>query len=184
MLKEEKDKNTRMLSKKQKIMLTILFFVVVLAVILRAFIFGTYLIPSESMENTLLINDLVIGDKIAYKSVQPQQGDIVIYSTDITYIKRVIATPGQTIDLRNGKVYIDEELLDEPYVKGETFPLKVGNMDRITYPYTIPSGMLFVMGDNRENSLDSRYVGPINVNDVEAKPIFIFFPFDRIQVLQ
>lgn len=167
------------LSKGKIISLIILISLVVVAVLSRSFIFGTYVIPSESMEDTLLVSDNIIGNKLAYKNNVPQQGDIIIYNTDQVYIKRVIALPGQTIDIREGNVYVDGKELNEPYIKGSTFPTKIGDMNKIQYPYTIPDNKLFVMGDNRENSKDSRYIGPIDIDSIEAKPIFIIFPFNR-----
>lgn len=168
------------LSRSKIISLMILFGLVFSVILLRLFIFGTYIIPSSSMEDSFLIGDNIIGNKLSYKTKIPERGDVIIYVTDKVYIKRVIASSGQTIDIRNGNVYVDGEQLDEPYIKGQTSPVIIGNANKIEYPYTVPENKLFVMGDNRENSKDSRDTGPIDVSSIEAKPIFIFFPFDRM----
>ena len=98
-----------------------------------------------------------------------------------TLIKRVIATEGQTVDLRDGKVYVDGVALDEPYTDGlPSYPLNtVGTVD-ISYPYTIPKGDVWVMGDNRTNSSDSRYFGPIDKDTVFGKAFAIYWPIESL----
>ena len=98
-----------------------------------------------------------------------------------TLIKRVIATEGQTVDLRDGKVYVDGVALDEPYTDGlPSYPLNtVGTVD-ISYPYTIPKGDVWVMGDNRTNSSDSRYFGPIDKDTVFGKAFAIYWPVESL----
>lgn len=112
-------------------------------------------IPSSSMENTLKVDDQLIGIRIAYMFHKPERGDIVMfdYPDDESqlYIKRIIGLPGETVEIVNGKVYINgsDTPLNEPYVK-ET-PL--GSFG----PYEVPEGKYFMLGDNRNNSKDSRY---------------------------
>ena len=95
--------------------------------------------------------------------------------------ERVIATEGQTVDLRDGKVYVDGVALDEPYTDGlPSYPLNtVGTVD-ISYPYTIPKGDVWVMGDNRTNSSDSRYFGPIDKDTVFGKAFAIYWPVESL----
>lgn len=151
--------------------------VAIIIVIMRIFIFNTYAIPSSSMENTLMPGDNLIAERLTYKNSEPQNGEIVIYTTDTVYIKRLIAKSGQTVDIRNNQVFVDGQKLDEPYVKGTT---KVPQNSIIKYPYKVPDGCMFVMGDNRENSKDSRYIGPIKMDTLEARPIFRFWPLTQI----
>jgi len=102
-----------------------------------------------------------------------------------TLIKRVIATGGQTVDLVGGVVYVDGEPLDEPYTLGKAsdpLPYSLSGSE-ISYPYTVPEGSVWVMGDNRTNSLDSRYFGTIRVDDITSKAVFIFWPFSDAQTL-
>lgn len=159
---------------------------VAVAVVLRVFVIGTYQVPSGSMLDTIQIGDLLIGEKVSLHFSSPKRGDIVTFDSPreagTTLIKRVIATEGQTIDLRDGSVYVDGELLDEPYVQGkatESLSDLVGSAG-ITYPYTVPSGCIFVMGDNRTNSADSRYFGAVSTEAVTSRALFIYWPLSDI----
>jgi signal peptidase I len=164
---------------------------VLAAVLVRAFVVEPYEIPTESMVQTIQVGDRILGEKITYRFEAPQAGDIVTFidpeDNSTTLIKRVIATEGQTIDLKNGAVYIDGELQIEPYTNGlPTDPITryAANLsETITYPYTLQEGELWVMGDNRTNSLDSRYFGPISVDSVTSKAMFIFWPFNDATTL-
>lgn len=97
-----------------------------------------------------------------------------------SFVKRVIATSGQTVDLKDGKVYVDGRRLDESYAMGESKPLDAHlSSAPDSYPYTIPDGCIWVMGDNRENSADSRYFGPVEEDSVIGIVFARYFPFDR-----
>jgi signal peptidase I len=156
------------------------------AILVRAFVVEPYEIPSESMINTIQVGDRILGEKLSYRFGDPEAGDIITFldpeDNSTTLIKRVIATPGQTVDIKDGAVYVDGVKLDEPYVDGQsTYPL-----DRyssilsgpITYPYTLGEDEYWVMGDNRGNSLDSRYFGPIKRSSVTSRAMFIFWPLN------
>lgn len=156
--------------------------------LLRSFVIEPFQIPSASMEETIKTGDMVFAEKVSYQFSDPEPGDIVVFSDpqvpSRTLIKRVIATEGQTVDLRDGKVYVDGVALDEPYTQGlPSYPLRtVGNVD-ITYPYTVPKGDVWVMGDNRTNSSDSRYFGPIDKDTVFGKAFVIYWPFESMGLL-
>ncbi len=100
-------------------------------------------------------------------------------------IKRVVAVGGQTIDLRDGKLYVDGVERDEPYTLGKaTESLSdITGSAQISYPYTVPEGSVFCMGDNRTNSLDSRYFGPVSVDAVSSKGLFIYWPLSDVSLL-
>jgi signal peptidase I len=139
------------------------------------------------MDDTLEVGDRLMGEKVSYYFSEPQQGDIITFDDPLenrTLIKRVIAVGGQTIDLRDGKVYIDDKEYVELYVDGkQTYAFSddyVADGVEISYPYTVPEGYLWVMGDNRTNSSDSRYFGPISVDSVSSKAVVRYWPFDRI----
>ncbi len=162
--------------------------VVAVALFLRTFVFQSYRIPSGSMEDTIMTGDQVFAEKISYYLGEPEPGDIVTFDDpevpSRTLIKRVIATAGQTIDLEDGSVYVDGQVLDEPYTDGKpTYPLESVTGAQIVYPYTVPAGEIWVMGDNRTNSSDSRYFGSIPVSSVSAKAVFRYWPLDSIGVL-
>ncbi len=113
------------------------------------------------MEDTIEVGDLVFSEKLSYYTSEPQKGDIVTFADPLvsnrTPIKRVIATGGQTVDLQNGKVVVDGVVLDEPYTENKVSEPFEKTAVSISYPYTVPEGYLWVMGDNRTNSQDSRY---------------------------
>lgn len=154
--------------------------------LLRAFVFSPYEIPSGSMEDTIKIDDFVFAEKVSYNFRSPEAGEIITFkdplSSDRTLIKRVIATGGQTVDLVDGKVVVDGKALDEPYVKhgAKSYPLTADKSVQIEYPYTIPEGHIWVMGDNRTQSSDSRVFGAVPLSNVVGHAIFRYWPSDRI----
>jgi signal peptidase I len=157
-------------------------------------------IPSESMKNTLLIGDHLIMSRIGYDigipftSVhqtlwrKPKRQQIVIFRPVIPgetsdVIKRVIGLPGDTIDIRNGSVWVNGERLREEYAVGRTDPgepllVRSGLMGKNAFPYTVPPDCFFVMGDNRGNSLDSRFVGCIPRSNIIGTPVMIYMSID------
>jgi signal peptidase I len=151
------------------------------ALLLRTFVFGTYLVPSGSMLETIQEGDLLVGERVTLHFEGPQPGDVVTFDSpldDQTLIKRVIAVAGQSVDLRDGFVYVDGVALDEPYTLGKlSYSLSdLAGAAQITYPYTVPAGCVWVMGDNRTNSKDSRYFGAVSVDDVTSRALFIYWP--------
>ena len=161
-------------------------FVLGLAWGLRTFVFTAYQIPSGSMEKTIMTGDMVFAEKVSYYFRSPQAGDIVTFTDPQvpgrTLIKRCIATAGQTIDINgDGVLYIDGVAQSETYVNGkETLPLSNSS---ITFPYTVPSGCIWVMGDNRTNSQDSRYFGAIPVSSVTGRGALVYWPLDHLGAL-
>ena len=135
-----------------------------------------------------MTNDKVFAEKVSYVFSQPQVGQVVTFAdpqiASRTLIKRIVATAGQTINLSGGSVYIDGEKLDEPYTNGQaTEPLNTASNVHLEYPYTVPEGYVFVMGDNRTNSQDSRYFGAVPVSSIEGHAFLIYFPFDHFSTL-
>lgn len=138
------------------------------------------LVPSESMENTIMTGERLIGFRLAYLKQDPQRYDIVIfkYPDDESqlFVKRVIGLPGETVEIRNGNVYIDgsDTPLDSSFCK----EAMVGDFG----PYTVPEDSYFVMGDNRNNSLDSRYWKNtfVSRDKIVGKAVFRYWPFSKI----
>lgn len=151
----------------------------VLATGIRTFIVQPYVVPTGSMIPTIEIGDRVIANKFVYRFEQPKPGDIVVLDDPTgsvpTLIKRVIAVGGQTVDLVDGKVVVDGVPLDEPYTHG--LP---SEPQTVALPYTVPAGSVWVMGDYRTNSQDSRYFGAVPLKEVRGKAVFRFWPPDRI----
>lgn len=158
---------------------------VVLIVTLLVFFLRPVTVVGNAMEDTLKENDTIILTNFLY---EPQQGDVVVINAGSTgentaIIARVIAVGGQSISIEEDKnrVLVDGKIIDEPYVKGDTdFGIEWD------VPATIPDGYVFVLGDNREASLDSRYeqVGLVHESDIIGKVQFLVYPFDRISVVE
>lgn len=149
-----------------------------IVILVFTFVFRIVIVEGSSMFPTLEDGQRLIISHLFYT---PQQGDIVVANStglNKTIIKRVIATEGQTVDIDFEKhtVTVDGKVLDEPYINEPTFRNDGGN----TYPMVVPEDTIFVMGDNRNNSTDSRspMVGCIPVDDVLGKAVFRIFPFD------
>lgn len=144
-----------------------------------------YEIPSGSMEPTIMTNDKVLAEKFSYMFGQPKRGDIVTFDdphiNSRVLIKRIIAMDGDVVDLKNGYVYINGERQDEPYADGKSYPLDTTGADPITYPYTVPEGYMWVMGDNRENSSDSRYFGSVPKSSIISRAFVVLYPFEHFK---
>ena len=155
---------------------------------LRTFVFQPYEIPSGSMEDTIMTGDMVFSEKVSYYLHDPEPSDIVTFQDPEipgrVLIKRCIAVGGQTVDLVDGRVVVDGVVLDEPYTNGlPSEPLKTAPGVDITYPYTVPKGQLWVMGDNRTNSNDSRYFGAIDESTVTGRAALIYWPLNNFGLL-
>lgn len=159
--------------------------------LIRVFVVSPFVVPSGSMEPTILVGDQVFAQRVsAHLGDAPEIGDIVVFENPVPdssheiLVKRVVARAGQTVDLMDGQVYVDGVALSEPYVVGESFPLPVQAPGvSIDYPYVIPEGSLWMMGDNRENSSDSRYFGAVPTDNVVGTVFFRYWPFSRIGLM-
>ncbi len=149
-----------------------------LALIIRQFVFNVVKVDGASMENTLKHNDRLIVWKLGYT---PAKEDIIVLhqANHKPYIKRIIATEGQNVDIDffTGTVYVDGKEIDEPYIKELT-----ARRGDVKFPVTVPEDCVFVMGDNRNNSSDSRFsdVGMVHKSDILGKAIFRFWPLTSI----
>jgi signal peptidase I len=181
----------------------------VLAMVIRAFGVQAFKIPSSSMEDTLLIGDHILVSKFAYGMQVPrpatitvwgmsvpffetqlkpiwgsiERGDVIVFRFpgDRTkdYIKRVIGLPGDKVEVKNKKIYINKKLWEDNVgvFKGS----QGGRSDMADNfgPYTVPKENVFVMGDNRDRSFDSRFWGPVGINDIKGKAFIIYFSWDK-----
>lgn len=153
----------------------------VVALFVKTFVVTPYVVPTGSMLETIQEGDMLLGESVTLHFQDPEPGDIVTFRSPLDgeiLIKRVIATGGQVVDLRDGAVYVDGERLDEPYTGGKpSYSLSdYAGSAGIEYPYEVPEGTIWVMGDNRTDSRDSRYFGPVDVDDVTSKALFIYWP--------
>lgn len=151
---------------------------VVIALFLNNVIIANSRVPTGSMENTIMSKSRVIGSRLAYLNSDPERGDVVIFKfpddpeQKIYYVKRVIGLPGETVNVIDGKVYINDSdtPLDEPYLPEP--------MEGSYGPYTVPEGCYFMMGDNRNNSLDARFWKNqfVPKKKIMAKVLFSYYP--------
>ncbi|WP_195415504.1 signal peptidase I [Enterocloster citroniae] len=149
---------------------------VVIALFLNNVIIANSRVPTGSMENTIMSHSRVIGSRLAYINSEPERGDVVIFkfpdNREVYYVKRVIGLPGEMVNVVDGKVYINDSQtpLDEPYLPEP--------MEGSYGPYTVPEGCYFMMGDNRNNSLDARFWKNqfVPKKDIMAKVLFCYYP--------
>ncbi|MCX7832348.1 MAG: signal peptidase I [Actinobacteria bacterium] len=154
---------------------------VIVAFVIKTFVVQPFWVPTGSMIPTIMPNDRVLAFKFIYKFSDPKPGDIIVFlppnGEKKDYIKRVIAVEGQRIKIKDGLVYINGKPLREDYLSDESFDS--GTMEEIV----VPKGYVFVMGDNRPNSLDSRSFGPISKSKIIGKAFMIYWPINRIRFL-
>ncbi len=141
-----------------------------------------YQIPSQSMEPTLLPGDHVIVHQVAYQAAEPQQGDVVVYrypdENGKRFLHRVIGLPGDQIAIRDQVVYVNGEALSEPYTRHSDRSSMAGHVRDHLPPITVPLETYFLMGDNRDESLDSRFLGPISKEHLLRRVLFIYWSVD------
>jgi signal peptidase I len=152
----------------------------VIALLIKTFLFQAFFIPSESMVPTLKVHDRVLVNKLSYKLHPVHRGDIVVFKAPPgsdpgidDLVKRIIGLPNETVSAKDGHVYIDNKELPETYLPKGT----------ITTPFskvTLQPDHYWVMGDNRGNSKDSRVFGPITKNEIVGRVFFRIWPFSRL----
>ncbi len=157
---------------------------VALAVGIRTFVAEQRYIPSSSMEPTLQINDHLIIEKVTYRIKNPERGDVVVFRPTEAlieqdfheaFIKRVIGLPGDTVLVKNGKVFVNNEELKEKYILDEP--------DYEYGPVTVPTNQYLVLGDNRNNSYDSHYWGFVPKEKLIGRAIVRVWPINRLGAL-
>ncbi len=189
---------------------------ILLFLIIRTFAVEAFKIPTGSMERTLLVGDFLLVNKAVYGAQvpftdvrlpafdDPERQDIVVFQYPLdpskNYVKRVVGLPGDTVEMRQGRLYVNGETLDETYIQHSQpngnyydpqFEWQREYLTRDTDPgsyrptrddwgpVVVPEGRYFVMGDNRDNSQDSRYWGFVNRDLIKGRPLFIYYSFDR-----
>lgn len=162
----------------------------VLALFIRTFVVQAFQIPSGSMENTLLVGDFLLANKFLYGAKipltdvrlpairHPRRGDVIIFRDpreEKDLIKRCVAVGGDTVELRDNTLYVNGEKKDEDYVALRGPMPAAANFG----PVTVPEGYLFMLGDNRNNSLDSRFWGPLDEKLIKGNAMVLYLSWDR-----
>jgi signal peptidase I len=163
---------------------------ILIALFIRAFIVQAFKIPSSSMEPTLLVGDHLLVNKFIYgvripytdikffKYKKPKRGDIIVFifpkDRSKDFIKRVIGTGGEKVAIIHNKIYINDKMIDDRWGH---FTMPRSSIEDYG-PVKVPEGSLFVMGDNRDNSQDSRFWGFVNINEVKGKAFIVYFSWD------
>jgi signal peptidase I len=146
--------------------------------IIKANLIEAYKLPTASMEPTLLLGDHLLVNKHIYKTTGPKRGDIIVLrypgNPEVAYIKRLIGEPGDKVEMITRTVYINDRPLEEHY----TQYIDPGSIHDHYGPYRVPPGQYFVMGDNRDNSQDSRYWGCVPRKNLLGKPLIIYWSFE------
>jgi signal peptidase I len=156
---------------------------VALALFLQAYVVKTYVVPTGSMVPTIHLEDRIISNRLAYRFGEPETGDVVVIENPShegpPLVKRVIATEGEQLDIREGLVYLDGEELDEPWVQ----PARRGK-ESLPEPVVVPEGDVWVMGDNRVGSSDSRVFGTLPADSIYGQAFFTYWPPRSFGVLE
>ncbi len=158
------------------------------AILINCFVIINSVVPSGSMESTIMTHSRMFGYRLAYLFSEPEQGDVIIFKYPVDekqiFVKRVIGTPGDTVEIIGGVTYVNGEVLDEPYLNETPYDLDFG-------PYVVPEDSYFVMGDNRNHSNDARYwekdghaVSFVTREEILAKAVLCYWPLNRFGVIR
>lgn len=154
-----------------------------LFIVVYLFIMQPNQVKGASMEPSFDSGDYIFTSKITYKFRAPQRGDVIVFKApsnpDIEYIKRVIGLPGDKVMIRNSEVYVDGRQLQEGYISAKT-NLWEGGFSKEGEEITVPQGEIFVMGDNRPRSSDSREFGPVPISSIIGQVFYRYFPANKM----
>ncbi len=156
--------------------------IIILAIITRVFIVQPYIVEGLSMEQSFQNNDYLITEKISYELRAPKRGEVIIFhppdNPSVNYIKRIVGLPGDTVEVKNGSVYINNSKLSEPYLKSNEETL---SSQKNTYSMTLKDDEYFVFGDNRNHSRDSREIGAVPKSNIVSRVWFRLLPVNKFK---
>ncbi len=159
----------------------------IVAAIVISFAFNGYVlsranVDGPSMQPTLHDKDKIFMEKITTNLQSLKRGEIIVFDSKNEnhdkYVKRIIGVAGDKVEFKNGHVYLNDNLLNEDYLDTDAVTEPISN----TTEYVVPEGYVFVLGDNRGNSTDSRMLGPINIKDIKGHVVVRVFPFDKLKL--
>ncbi len=158
-------------------------FVGSLFIVVYLFIMAPNQVKGSSMEPTFHTGEYILTSKITYKFRKPERGDVIVFKApknpDVDYIKRIIGLPGDTVLVKNGNVFVNGVQLNEPYISAATNTWDGGFIQE-GVPLKVPEGYLFVMGDNRPRSSDSREFGPIPEDSIIGQVFYRYYPANKV----
>ncbi|WP_307269107.1 signal peptidase I [Peribacillus sp. V2I11] len=166
---------------------------VILAFLIRTYIFAPIVVDGESMMPTLQDHERIVLTKFGTNIDNIDRFDIVVFhaTVDKDYIKRVIGLPGDHIEYKDDTLYINGKAYEEPYLDKYKNQMEAGvpltesfKLEDISGSMTVPEGQLFLMGDNRQNSLDSREIGTISVDEIVGKANLVYWPINEIKIVK
>jgi signal peptidase I len=163
--------------------------VVIMAILVMVYLFimSPQEVNGESMEPNFHNGEYILTNKVTYKFRQPQRGDVVIFKSwknkEVDYIKRVIALSGETVSLSDNSIFVNGKKLEEQYLSPNT-TIFGGSFLQEGQTITVPESMLFVLGDNRPHSSDSREFGPVAIDDIIGVVIMRYWPFPEFGVIK
>ena len=158
----------------------------VISVVLYLFVMTPHEVVGNSMHPTYKNGEYLMANKILYKIAKPERGDVIIfkYSETQDFIKRIIGLPGDTVMLKDGKLYINGTMLDESKYLSDSVYTNGGDFLREGESVTVPEGRYFVCGDNRPHSSDSRAFGPIDKGNIKGKAWIVYYPFNSFRLVK
>ena len=157
-----------------------------LAMLIRTFVIEAFKIPTGSMIPTLMIKDRLIVSKFAYKFDEPERGDVIVFKYPVNpkrdFIKRLIAKGGERVEIRGGNIYVDGEMVMMDEIKNKYYYNR-GPYGAEGMIVNVPENHYYVLGDNSNNSTDSRYWGFVPKENLVGKALLVFWPFNRVRLI-
>ena len=185
-LRHEREREKRKRGVLEYLIIIAVAFVLVFGLI-KPFVVEAFRVPSESMLPTLEVQDRFLANKFVYRFTEPERGDIVVFESvepnakgefDIL-VKRVVGLPGDTVQVQGGTLSVNGEPRNEPYLNTDVVP----DVNSPYGPMKVPEGTFFALGDNRGNSLDSRFYGPVPMENLKGEAFLRFWPIGRAEIL-
>ena len=180
--------NYKMINKKKIIVENIksLFIAFLLAMFIRTFFVQAFKIPSSSMFPTLKVGDRLLANKLVYKFREPERGEIVIFKYPLNprkdFVKRLIALQGEEVKIMDGKIFIDGKPVKNTLIENRYY--YNSGLYGAEFPAKVPENCYYVLGDNSANSKDSRYWGFVPKKNLVGKPLFVYWPLNRIRIVK
>lgn len=156
----------------------------IIGILLRTYVVQAYRIPSRSMEETLWEGDFLLANKLIYRFQEPKVGDVIVFESPFNpsknFVKRIVASEGQIVEIINKELYVDGELAEgrfpSKHIDYQVFPAEYSNRDNFG-PFEVPQGQYCVLGDNRDNSQDSRHWGFLERKYIKGRAFLIYFSY-------